>query len=203
MLVTEAGQQKIRDAIANVERGTYAELVTVLAHRADNYPFVSVAWAAMLAMLTPAIVMLLPFWLEPFHILLVQAVVFSLAALLFRWQPILMKLVPKKLAIGNAQNLARRQFLQNNLHHTEGESGVLIFVAEAEHYVEIIADRGISRHVPDEKWQAIVDEFIVAVKTGRTEEGFLRCIQQCGALLQQHCPASENKNELPDRLVVV
>jgi len=64
---------------------------------------------------------------------------------------------------------------------------VLIFVSAAEQYVEIIADRGINRHVPKQQWQAIVDEFVTSVKAGKTEQGFLRCIEQCGELLHKHC----------------
>lgn len=203
MLINETQQKTISAAIAAVERHTNAELVTVLAHRADDYRYVGFSWAALVALVSPTLLLMLPFWLDLQHILLTQCIVFTLCALLFQWEPLRRLLVPKKLARWHASNLARRQFLENNLHHTEGESGVLIFVTEFERYVEIIADRGISRKVPDTQWQAIVDEFITAVKAGKTEEGFLRCIEQCGKLLQEHSPAEGTRNELPDRLVLV
>jgi putative membrane protein len=80
---------------------------------------------------------------------------------------------------------------------------VLIFVSEAERYVEILADRGISRHVPDDLWQAIVDGFTARVRQGRTLDGFLECVDACGALLSRHVPATHDRNELSDRLVVL
>lgn len=89
------------------------------------------------------------------------------------------------------------------MHHTRGETGVLIFVSEAEHYVEIIADRGISRLVEDREWKAMVDAFIANLKAGNTQQGFVDCIEQCGALLKQHIPATLEKDELPNHLVVI
>ena len=43
-----------------------------------------------------------------------------------------------------ASRLAREQFFEPGLHLTRARTGVLIFVAVAEHYVEIIADEGIN-----------------------------------------------------------
>lgn len=203
MLINKQAQEKISDAIAAVERHTNAELVTVLARQADDYRYIGFTWAALVALVSPAVLLMLPMWLDLQHIIFTQSITFTVLALLFQWHPLRRLLVPKKLAHWHASNLARRQFLDNNLHHTEGESGVLIFVSEAERYVEIIADRGISQHVPQEKWQAIVDAFVVAVKAGQTEQGFLRCIEQCGALLHQHCPAQGTRNELPDHLILI
>jgi len=175
----------------------------VLARQADDYRYVGFTWAALVALISPTVLLALPFWLDLQHIMIIQALTFIACALLFQWQPLRYYLVPKRLAHWHASNLACRQFLHNNLHHTEGDSGVLIFVSQAEHYVEIIADRGISAHIAHEQWQAIVNQFIQSVKAGNTEQGFLDCIQQCGELLQKHCPAQHTRNELPNHLVMI
>ena len=133
-------QQRIAELIRAIESRTDAELVTVLAARSDSYAYVSLLWAAMLALLVPITALLLPHWLETRDVVLLQLGVFFVLALLFRIQAVLYVLVPKRVRYWRAANMARRQFLDNNLHHTSGESGVLIFVSEAERYVEIIAD---------------------------------------------------------------
>lgn len=115
----------------------------------------------------------------------------------------MMKLVPKGVKYWRAENLARRQFLENNLHHTIGESGVLIFVSAAEHYVEIIADRGIDKFIDQAQWQSIIDSFIVEVKAGNTAAGFIDCINSCGKLLEEFVPSTNVKNELPNHLVII
>lgn len=202
-LLNQTQLDDVAQAIAQVERETDAELVTVLARRADDYVYISTLYAAVLALLMPLVLKLTPFWLDGDELLLGQWLLFLGAALLFRIPVIMMRLVPRQVKHWRAANLARRQFLENNLHHTKGETGVLIFVSEAERYVEIIADRGISQHVTQAQWQQIVEQFTTQVRAGRTLDGFIACIESCGALLKQHAPATSQKNELPDRLVVL
>ncbi len=204
MKLLNAEQQKqVADAIARVEKTTDAELVTVLAKRSDRYTYIPWLWAALLALITPSLLLLSPLWLEAPTIALIQLAVFAIAALLLHIPFIAIRLIPKAVRSWSASNLARRQFLENNLHHTRGETGVLIFVSETERYVEIIADRGINAKVKPEQWQSMVANFIAAVKRGDTLTGFLDCINACGALLQQHVPATHQKNELPNRLIVL
>lgn len=195
--------QEIANSVESVEKITDAELVTVLAKRADNYYYIPTLWAAVIALLTPLVINFTPLWLSGFDMLMMQWILFTALAVFLRIPRVMMRLVPKSVRYWRASNLARRQFLENNLHHTRGETGILIFVSEAEHYVEIITDRGISQHISDEQWQKIIDEFIVDVKDGRTLEGFIQCIRNCGELLSEYCPATGEKNELPNRLIVL
>lgn len=194
---------RVADAVRQVEKNTDAELVTVLARQADNYFYIPTLWAALIALLLPLLLQFTPLWLEASELLMLQWLTFAVVALVFRIPLIMMRLVPRRVKFWRAANLARRQFLENNLHHTRGETGLLIFVAEAEHYVEIIADRGISRLVGDSEWQHIVDQFIVKIKAGDTEQGFIDCIGSCGELLKAHVPATSVKDELSNHLVVL
>jgi putative membrane protein len=202
-MLTEQQQQRVTEAISDVESRTDAELVTVLASQADAYVYIPTLWAAGAALLAPWLLGLTPLWLEVGDVLLIQLLVFIVLALLLRFPPIMFRLVPKSVRHWRASNLARREFLEQNLHHTKGDTGLLIFVAEAEHYVEILADRGISQHVPDERWESIVEAFVGQVKAGRTIEGFIECIDACGELLVEHVPSTERKNELPNHLIVL
>lgn len=203
-MLTNAEQREVAQTIAEVERGTDAELVTVLARRADHYTYVPTLWAAAAALLTPGVLALAtPLWLGLWDVMIAQWLVFVVLALLLRWPPLMYRLIPRRLQHWRAGNLARRQFLEQNLHHTHGETGVLIFVAEAEHYVEILADRGIARHVGQEQWQGIVDAFTRRVQHGETLQGFLECVRGCGDLLGRHVPATSQKNELPNHMVMI
>jgi putative membrane protein len=124
-------------------------------------------------------------------------------AVLFRLKPVQFRVVPRRLQRMRAAGLARQAFLEQGLHRTRGGTGLLIFVSEAEHYVEILADQGIARHVDDSEWQTIVDAFIARVKAGRVAEGFQECVAACGDKLATHVPATEQKNELPNHLIVL
>jgi putative membrane protein len=202
-LLTDSQKQQVASAVAEVEKTTDAELVTVLARRADNYLYIPTLWAAFIALITPLLLEISPFWLAWHEVMLAQWLVFFVFLLLFRIPPLLVRLIPRSVRYRRASNLAYRQFLENGLHHTQGETGVLIFISEAEQYVEILADRGISQHVSDEQWQGIVDALIARIKQKKTLEGILECIHAAGALLQKYAPATHARNELPDHLVVL
>ncbi|MDB6060085.1 MAG: hypothetical protein JWM78_188 [Verrucomicrobiaceae bacterium] len=202
-LLTAAEKELVAQAIAEVERETDAELITVLAARADDYAHVPLLWAAALALLTPGLLALTPFWLDLWNVLILQWLVFIVLVLLFRVPALRMVLVPKPLKRWRAAQLAQRQFLEQNLHHTRGNTGVLIFVSEAEHYVEIIGDKGIDQHVSAAEWQRIVDNFTAQVRAGKTLQGFIDCVRGCGELLKTHVPVSDQKNELPNHMVVL
>lgn len=195
--------EQVAAAIAAVEVKTDAELVTVLAGQADSYLYIPTLWAAMIALLLPALMKLTPFWLIAEDLFVLQWVVFAVLVVMLRWRPLMMKLVPKQVKYWRAENLARRQFLENNLHHTAGETGLLVFVSEAEHYVEIIADRGIDKFISQDQWQSIVNAFVTQIKAGNTVAGFTQCINSCGELLEHYIPATKAKNELPNHLVTI
>ncbi|MDX1804660.1 MAG: TPM domain-containing protein [Alcanivorax sp.] len=203
MLLNEETRKQVADAIAAQEKRTDAELVTVLARRADDYRYVTLLWASLLSLLVPLVLAFTPLWLAAADVLLAQWGTLIVLALLFRLGPLQRRLVPRHLQLWRATGLARRAFIEQGLHHTRGATGLLIFVSEAEHYVEILADEGIARHVANSEWQHIVDDFTARVKAGQVAEGFLACIQACGDKLAEHVPASTQKNELPNHLVML
>lgn len=201
MLIDDSGAARLSERITEIERETDAELVTVLARRADDYTYIPTLWAATTALVAPWLLRLGPWWLETTDLLLAQILLFVVLFFALRWSPLLRRVVPRSVRQWRASSLARRQFLEQGLHHTRGDTGVLVFVSEFEHYVEILADRGIDEQVGHDKWQEIVDAFTAHVRAGRTLDGFLECIDACGKLLIEHVPATEAKNELPNHLI--
>ncbi|MCE3026601.1 TPM domain-containing protein [Salinicola sp. DM10] len=208
-LLNERERQQVGEAITRIERDTDAEIVTVLARQADDYTYIPLLWAGLAALLVPGAVAVVASWLGliagfgAWSLLLVQWLLFSLLALAFRWPPLLTRLIPRRVRFWRAANLARRQFLEQNLHRTEAGTGMLIFVSEAERYVEILVDHGISQRLDDSEWGQIVARFTAQVQGGRTLAGFLDCIEACGERLKVHLPATHERNELPNRLIVL
>jgi len=104
------------------------------------------------------------------------------------------------------QNLAARDraitlFGKLRVWDTEANNGVLIYLLLAEHAIEIVADRGLARHVPPEHWQTIVAGMREAFRAGRYEEGLNAAIDAVDAMLLEHFPLAEgavNPNELPN-----
>jgi putative membrane protein len=202
-LLSESELQQVAAAIERIERDTDAEVVTVLAAQADDYRYIPLLWASLIALLLPGALLFFGGWLNAWQQLLVQWATFLVLAVAFRAPALTSRLIPRTVRNWRACNLARRQFIELNLHHTEADTGVLIFVSEAERYVEILVDRGIASRIDNAAWETIVAAFTERVKQGRVLEGFLGCIESAGALLAQHVPATHARNELPNRLVVL
>ena len=202
-LLTKTQLGAIADQITEIEKATDAEVVTVLAKQADDYYYIPTLWAAMAGVIAPSALLLLPHWLVLSEILLIQVSLFGVLALLLRSPVLLRRLIPKRVRHWRASNLARRQFLENNLHHTEGGLGVLIFVSELERYVEILADRGVAEQISNETWASIVQRFTQKVGQGEVYDGFDQCLQAVGAELAAKFPITTAKNELPNHLVLI
>jgi uncharacterized membrane protein YgcG len=85
---------------------------------------------------------------------------------------------------------------------TEHNNGVLIYLLLAEHAIEIVADRGVARVVPQSHWDGLVQQMREAFRAGRFEDGLAQAIAEVDRLLLAHFPlgaGQANPNELPDR----
>ncbi len=202
--LSEADKQRIAEAIREAEMKTSGELVTVIAHAADTYLYIPILWAAVAALTLPAIVLLLSVDLQFPLLYMLQFATFLGLALLFRWNPVKMRLIPKAVKNRRAGRLAWEQFFAQNLHLTRKRTGVLLFVSVAERYVEIIADKGINDKVTQSAWDDIVVGFTKRVKAKEIPEGFLSAISACGKLLAESFPRPEGDvDELPNRLIEI
>jgi putative membrane protein len=200
--LNDADRRRIRAAIEAAERRTRGEFVTVIAREADEYRYIPLLWAALIALLIPALVRLggQP-WLVA-NGYAIQIAGFVLLAVLFRLPAIKHRLIPSAVQQRRAHRIALEQFMLQNLTETEERTGVLLFVSIAEHYVEIIADKGINNRVDAGTWEALVRDFVACVREGRVADGFVHTIEACGDLLEVHFPPGEGgRNELPDHLI--
>lgn len=95
---------------------------------------------------------------------------------------------------------AMRVFAETGVWDTEANSGILLYVQLIDRRVEILADRGIARTVPQDEWEAICREMEQAFHEGDYRGGALSAIARASALLVSHFPATaDNANELSDR----
>ncbi|MBS0238790.1 MAG: TPM domain-containing protein [Proteobacteria bacterium] len=202
-LISAKDEERISAAITEAERNTSGEIVAVLAEQSSRYQHIPFMWAGLLALVIPWPLIYYT-WMPVQWIFLIQLLVF-LALLALAWHPrVRTSLVPKAILNANTRRRASEQFLAQNLHTTEGRTGVLIFVSLAEKRVEVIADSGIDALVPQGTWQKIVDELTADIGAGRAVDGFERAIKNIGDLLAAHFPPGDaDPNVLPDHLIVL
>lgn len=89
---------------------------------------------------------------------------------------------------------------------TEHNNGVLVYLLLAERSIELVADRGMNRHVTPQQWQALVQRLGDTLRQGRWEDGLSQTIDDVSTLLVTHFPLTgntPNPNELPDTPTVV
>jgi len=202
-LATEEARQRIAQAIAEAERDPGGEIVVVIAPRCDDYAFVPLAWAAVIALAVPPVLYAF-FWLSPVTIYGIAVATFAALALILGLWPVRLAVTPRSLRRKHARRCAREQFLSQELHTTQGRTGVLIFVALAERYCEIIADTAVAGKVPAERWVGIVERLLAEIRAGRGVAGLAAAIAACGAILAEHFPpGADNPDELPDHLIVL
>ena len=100
-----------------------------------------------------------------------------------------------------ARERAVMMFGKLRVWDTEHNNGVLIYLMLAEQAIEIVADRGVARHVDAAAWQRIASTMSAAFKAGQFEAGLNQAIDAVDALLATHfalAPGEVNTNELPD-----
>jgi TPM domain len=103
-----------------------------------------------------------------------------------------------------ARERALQVFSLLRIWDTEANNGILVYLLFAERAVEIIADRGIARCVPQAEWDALCREVETEFRDGRFRAGALRAIEGTAALLRRHFPpAGKTSNELPDQPVLL
>jgi uncharacterized membrane protein len=101
-------------------------------------------------------------------------------------------------------------FSQLRVWDTERNNGVLIYLLMADHRIEVVADRGLSRRVSHGEWQALADRLSSALQADQAEAGLNEAICRVGEMLRRHFPAptdapsdNDNDNELPDAVLLI
>ena len=203
MLLSYEERDQLEDLVRDLEATTDAEVVLVLARRADNYLYAPTLVAAIAGMLIPLISIYWPFWLDTNELVFVQATVFICLALLFRIPVLQRKLVPKRTKFFRASNLAMRHFLAEGVHTTKNNLGIMIFVSEFERYIEIIADHGITKKIGDDTWSKAVDLAIPLLQQNNAFNAFTSVLREVGGILQDRFPITEEKEELPNHVILL
>ena len=104
----------------------------------------------------------------------------------------------------SARERAVMLFSKLRVWDTERNTGVLVYLLVADKTIEIVADRGIARVVPQATWNAICTRMALALRGGRGAAGVIAAIAEIGGELARHFPhRDDDRNELPDAPLVL
>lgn len=221
--LTEADHKRISAAVSAAEGTSAGEIVTIIAERSDDYLDVALAWSAFVALTALTVLAVFPdFYLGLYDRLLgdwgsewthrgILAFAATVAILKFigmmvlqMWAPLRYWLVPKPVRAMRVRERAVTLFKVGAERRTTGRTGVLIYLSLREHRAEIVADAAIASKVSAEVWGAAMAAMLGPIREGRVADGMIAAIEQVGAVIAEHFPrASDDSNELPDRLIEV
>ncbi|WP_372916527.1 TPM domain-containing protein [Sandarakinorhabdus sp.] len=220
MLFNDTDRARIAAAIAAAEATTAGEIVVIISTRAHRYTATMLAAAVLAAFVLPFIAvlagwtpsLLVPDWdaldaatrerrgIEGFAA--VQALVFVGALALVAGLRLDRALTPRGLRRDRVHHAAIMQFRARGLTATQGRTGVLLYLDEAEHVAEVIADEAVFARVAAEDWGETIGALIAGIKAGRAADGLVAAIERAGAVLAAHLPPrADDVNELPDALI--
>jgi len=229
--MTRADLDAVEAAVRAAETRTTGEIYCVVAEESSDYHATPLAWAAGVALLAPAALLLAGVhvtapdmaivggWTADqvedvgeataraalIGTLLLQALLFFITLFVTAIAPVRRALTPRGLKRDRVRQRAEEQFLAKNLHATRERTGVLIYVSAAERMAELIADETIHAHVDDATWAGAMAALVAGLKRGEPAAGFAAAVGQCADILAERFPArpGDNPNELPDAVVVL
>lgn len=194
----------LHEAVRAAETRTVGEIVPVIVERSDDHPHAG--WLAALVFVGAGSALLEPHlpWDHPALVLAAQAALAVLGWALAKWSPSFARLyVSESRATHTAEEQAAQEFHLLELHRTEAQTGVLIFVSLFERRVIVLADRGVNSAVGPEHWDAVDRAVLDGIRAGSLRDGLLEGIRLTGDVLAQHFPSPDGgRNQLPDRVIV-
>jgi len=225
-MMTAEQRQMVEAAVAAAEARTRGEIYCVAAAASSDYREVVLAWAAGVALLAPALLLLggvevsapdvLDGWTAAqagglaesavraalVGAILLQGVLFGLTAIVVSIPPVRRLLTPAGLKRHRVRERATEQFRSRNLHATRERTGVLIYVSLEERLAEIVADEGIASRVEPAVWAQAMAALTDGLRRGDPGSGFAEAVGLCGDVLAAHFPPrDDNPDELPNALV--
>lgn len=197
--VGEATQlaERVEALVKEVESGTSAELIVVVAGRSSSYRWVA-AWVTVVFGLAAAAFFCWSPWVFddrwiPIDVLVVGGAAGALVGTNERLRVWLAGRSEPGAAVRLAADAA---FWQEAVHATRGRTGVLIYVSVLERIVTVRADSGITATVPGADWLPAVAAVEAA---GVAPEPFAAAFRALGKALCTHLPrAHDDENESPD-----
>jgi putative membrane protein len=200
---TAEEKQRIESAVQQAERRTSGEIVPMVVDESYNYPRAEILGAGLFS-LAAAVTLSWAFWdASLWHFLWLFALGYLPFKIFIRSLPSLRRRLIHPVEISEeVEEKAVVSFLEQGLHHTRDETGILILISLFERRVHVLADRGINAVVPADTWDGIIQTITDGIHRGETCNALCAAIDSCGQLLEEHFPVkADDTDELPNLII--
>jgi putative membrane protein len=201
-MLTGEEQERVAAAVRDAESRTAGEIVVVVAARASTYRSVPLLYALLGSLATPWPLIWLT-ELSAARIFTIQLAVALALLLVSTWLERRSTWVPAFIRRARCREAAGQAFRTRGVARTRERTGVLIYVALAEHYADVLADVGIAERVDEQVWREILAELIGAIGSGRIADGLAAAVRRVGAVLAEHAPPRPgDTDELSNKVIL-
>lgn len=220
-LFDETQKKQVEEAVIEAELKTSCEIVPVVATASGRYDRSEDIIGLWLVTLSTLAFWLLfprqgsesgswgtvPLYIEILTIIASTIIMFMLGVMLgSQFYSLRRMFVPKKQMEEEVALRAREAFFDNRIHHTEGSTGILIYVSLFEHIAMVLGDESILSH--PELGQPFLDDLChqltQKLHNGEITEAICETVAEAGKRLSGPLPRMEGDvNELHDALVLI
>jgi putative membrane protein len=184
----------IAAAIAEAERDTAAEIVLVVSPASESYRGYTTLYGLVLGSFIG-----MALWMSKtvtgFPLLFgIQVAAIALTMLLPPLRSLCLKLVPRHILHHHAARRAFEEYLFVSRHVPAERPIVLLYVSLAEKYVHVLHSRAVLQKIPNEAWDAVIEEFSTLMKNAGLQQACLAAIRSIAKTLQPQFPGNRLKN---------
>ena len=210
---------RIEQAVAEAEAETSAEILPVLASSSGRYDraediagvwlsiiFMTLTWAVLQTQSAEA-AQWGSTWARFELPLLVLAVIvgYGLGMTIATYSWTLRRLfTPKKHMCAEVELAAGHAFFDRRVHHTQGDTGILIYISLFEHGARILADQTAHEKLGQEALDELCKKLIDGIKAGDLATALCEVIKDAGERLAKVLPRTDgDHNELENTLIIL
>jgi putative membrane protein len=208
-LFSEADLTRVKQAVEEAEGRTSGEIVPYVVEMSDTYEIAEwragvmcgVAALGVFVAVRQFTAAWLPFDFVQMAFLVMLAT--AAGALLTHFIPALQRLFTgRHLMDLRVHQRAAQAFVTEEVFATKDRTGILIFLSLLERKVVVLGDSGINSKVKQSDWDGVVALITSGIAQGKSTDGLVDAISECGRLLEQHGVQRrrDDKDELLDNL---
>jgi len=216
-LFNQESRERVAKAVGEAESRTRAEIVPVVATSSGRYDRAEDFFGVWLGLLAAAVVwfafqdvreldwgktayVIHPAW---FILIVIGGTVLG-AVLASRAAWVVRLLTPQREQQAEVERAAAQVFFDQRVHHTQGASGLLIYVSLVEHIALVLADREVTEQLGQEALDEVCAKLTAGLRKGSVPDALCAAIAEAGEKLAGKLPRKDGAvNELPDALVLV
>ena len=197
---------ELETLIGKMETKTNGEIVLANVARSHHYLWVFAVLGLLGWAVGSGILAFTPLewgqWSSLLEIFLFQLACISILASFGGFAVVIRSVVPRRWLAERVHHQAITQFMTLGLTETKDRTGVLIYISELEHRVEILADKGINDKVSDHYWEKHVETLTQGIKSNTHFETLKTVISDIGKHLEESFPATgQNPDELSNKVI--